>query len=112
MSYPLVHLNTKFDMFLWPQAYCDYVDDLANNSSWCIPNPNGAAFKGQATIVLKTSRGVPVVYTTDGSEPGPGSTVASGPITITATTTFKVQLADQSLIHGNPPTVATFERVA
>ena len=99
-------------MYAWPQAFCDYSDDLHSNSSWCIPSPAGGAFKHSATIELKTSQGLPVVNTTDGSDPTPSSPVAKGPVTITETTVFTVQLADFDRANGNPPTKAVFTKVA
>lgn len=112
VSYPLSHENSRFNMFLWPQVFCEYSDSLASNNSWCIPSPDGGAFKKNATIVIKTSHGLPVVYTTDGSVPTPESPVATGPIAISQTTTFTVQLQDPTLAPGNPPNRMTFVRVA
>jgi nicotinamidase-related amidase len=111
-SFPLVHLNPKFDMYAWPQAFCAYSDDLHSTTSWCIPGSEGAAFKHNATIYMKTAKGLPVVYTTDGTDPTPSSPVATGPVSITETTTFKVQLADFGSAHGNSPTTAVFVKVA
>ncbi len=99
-------------MFLWPQVYCVYKDDVQSQNDWCIPSPDGGAFKAQATVVIKTTHGLPVVYTTDGSLPTPSSPVASGPIIITETTTVTAQLQDTSLAPGLPPTRMAFVRVA
>jgi hypothetical protein len=109
--YPTQFAAPSSNMFDWPQAYCLYKDDMSSNSSWCIPNPSGGAFKGNATIVLKTANGQPVRYTTDGTEPTPDSPVAYGPLAISASTVVTVQTANVAFAP-QPPTRMEFIRVA
>eukprot|EP00054_Salpingoeca_dolichothecata_P015406 m.88771 g.88771 ORF g.88771 m.88771 type:complete len:137 (-) comp21476_c0_seq2:162-572(-) len=107
-TYPLQTPTPKYNMYIWPQAYCTYKD---HGDSWCLPNPSGGSFSKNATINLKTSHGYAVRYTTDGSIPTSNSSVASGPVVITETTTFTVQLVNETIAAGNPPTVMTFVKV-
>jgi hypothetical protein len=91
--YPTQFATPDVNMFDWPQAYCTYVDDTKSSSSWCIPHPTGAVFKGDSVLVtLQSASGEPVRYTVDGSEPTVASPIASS-VKLTATTTVKVQLA-------------------
>lgn len=57
--------------------------------------PNGScnfvAFENKATLEFTTTRPIKVVYTTDGSEPTPESTVYNGPIEITESTVLKIR---------------------
>eukprot|EP00045_Choanoeca_perplexa_P009898 m.98129 g.98129 ORF g.98129 m.98129 type:complete len:828 (+) comp15071_c0_seq1:52-2535(+) len=92
--YPTQFATPDVNMFDWPQAYCTYSDATTSNSSWCIPHPTGAVFKGDSVkITLKSASGAPVRYTVDGTEPNDSSPIASS-VTLKATTTIKVQLAD------------------
>ena len=112
--YPLEFANGSTNMFLWPQVYCEYADATkpAHGSTWCVPHPSGAVFKGNATLHIRTCNDAyDVVYTTDGSPPTPTSPVAKGPISINATTTVRAQLKRQrDLAPGNPTAVMTFTR--
>lgn len=69
-----------------------------HNINYYIPQPeqpNGScdfvAFTDKATMNFQTSRPVKVVYTLDGSEPTPSSTVYTEPFDITETTTLKIR---------------------
>lgn len=57
--------------------------------------PNGSsnfvAFTDKATLEFKTSRPIKVVYTTDGSEPTPESTIYESPIEFTETGVLKIR---------------------
>ncbi|MDR1258895.1 MAG: family 20 glycosylhydrolase [Tannerellaceae bacterium] len=52
---------------------------------------NFVAFTDKATLEFKTTRPVTMVYTTDGSEPSPGSAVYSSPIEYTRSGTLKIR---------------------
>eukprot|EP00730_Choanoeca_flexa_P004249 TRINITY_DN11643_c0_g1_i2.p1 TRINITY_DN11643_c0_g1~~TRINITY_DN11643_c0_g1_i2.p1 ORF type:complete len:828 (+),score=185.36 TRINITY_DN11643_c0_g1_i2:198-2681(+) len=100
--YPTEFANSTTNMFDWPQAYCSYSDNTHSNSSWCIPNPSGAVFKGDSVVVhLKAASGAPVRYTTDGSEPDRSSPLGNQ-VVLTRTTRVKVQLA--SALESSGPT--------
>ncbi len=57
--------------------------------------PNGScnfvAFVDEVTIPFQTSRPITMVYTTDGTEPTPASTVYTEPLTFKETTTLKIR---------------------
>ena len=69
-----------------------------HNMNYHIPQPeqpNGScnfiAFTDKATLTFKTSRPIPMVYTLDGTEPTPESTVYTDPIECSETTTLKIR---------------------
>ncbi len=113
-NFPLMDSTPETNMYLWPQAFCTLIfpSNTSTSHSWCLPSPQGGSFGGNATITLKSAQGGAVRYTTDGSTPTPASPIAHGPITITATTTVTVALADPTLAATVPPTAMTFVRVA
>ncbi|KAJ9472331.1 hypothetical protein DIPPA_22850 [Diplonema papillatum] len=106
-KYPLQSsTDLSLNMYLWPQAYCEYV--TRGPGAWCEPTPHGGNFGGTATITLKTTNNVyPVVYIQNG-----GNQMTCNPscsVNITETTTFSV-FAPTS---GYPSwTNATFTKVA
>lgn len=70
----------------------------AYNVNYHIPQPeqpngscNFVAFTDKASLEFKTTRPVKMVYTTDGSEPVPSSTIYSAPIEFTESGTLKIR---------------------
>ncbi len=75
-----------------------YVRLDGHGANYHIPQPeqfngscNFVAFVDEVTIPFKTSRPIKVVYTTDGSEPTPASTVYTDPLTFKESTTLKIR---------------------
>lgn len=75
-----------------------YVRLEEHNINFHIPQPeqpngscNFVAFTDKATLEFKTTRPIKVVYTLDGTEPTPESTVYTAPIEVTETTTLKIR---------------------
>jgi N-acetyl-beta-hexosaminidase len=75
-----------------------YVRLDGHNINYHIPQPeqpNGSidfvAFTDEASLEFTTTRPIKVVYTLDGSEPTPESTIYESPIQITETTTLKIR---------------------
>lgn len=74
-----------------------YVRMDGHHINYHIPQPeqpdgscNFVAFTDKALLEFKTTRPMKMVYTLDGSEPVPASTVYESPIEITETTTLKI----------------------
>lgn len=68
------------------------------NINYHIPQPeqpngscNFVAFTDEVTIPFKTTRPVDMVYTTDGTEPTPTSTIYTEPLKFTESTTLKIR---------------------
>lgn len=75
-----------------------YVRLDGHNINYHIPQPeqpngscNFVAFTDKASLAFKTTRPIKVVYTVDGSEPTPASTVYSAPIEFTESSTLKIR---------------------
>ncbi len=75
-----------------------YVRLDGHNINYHIPQPeqpngscNFVAFTDKASLEFKTTRPVKVVYTIDGTEPTPTSTIYSAPIEFTETSTLKIR---------------------
>ncbi len=74
--------------------------------------PNGARFTGSVAVSLSTTTtGAEIRYTLDGSEPGAGSPLYAGPLTLTATTTIKARAFRADLLPS-AITVAGFDNAA
>ena len=71
--------------------------------------PNGScnfvAFTDKATMTFTTNRPMKMVYTLDGTEPTPESTVYTAPFDITETTTVKIASVLPSGKMGKPRTI-------
>jgi len=75
-------------------------------------DPGAGTFVTSAQIAMSSATsGAEIRYTTDGSEPGAGSTLYTGPVTLTATTTLKAKAFKVGL-DPSPTTSATYTKVA
>ena len=67
------------------------INETGGTSTVATPTitPNGGTYSAPVAVSLQTTPGATIYYTTDGSTPGTGSTVYSGPFTLNASTTVK-----------------------
>jgi hypothetical protein len=65
------------------------IDDIAFPELTTTATPGGGAYSSSQDVVLTVNDTATIYYTTDGSTPTTSSTVYSGPINISATTTLK-----------------------
>src|SRR5436309_3287350 len=65
-------------------------------------NPPGGTFVGSVTVTLSTSTsGASIYYTTDGSTPTTASSVYTGPVPLTTTTTLRAMAAASGMSNSN-----------
>ena len=87
-----------------PNAGASY----AKVSSGVVFSPAGGLVDGDSvTVTLSADPGVPIYYTTDGTEPTTASPVYSRPITITQTTCLRCVTAQDDVMLS-PPSAATY----
>src|SRR5436189_219557 len=65
-------------------------------------NPAGGTFVGSVTVTLSTATsGATIYYTTDGSTPTTASSVYTGPVPLTTTTTLKAMAAASGMANSS-----------
>jgi hypothetical protein len=70
-------------------------------------SPVAGAYGPTQNVTLSSTPGVPIYYTTDGSDPDDGDTEYSGPIEVAATTTIKA-IAIDGVRPNSPVSSATY----
>ncbi len=83
--------------------------DYSNNPILPAPvfSPNGGTFSAPVSVTVTAASGASIYYTTNGSTPTTSSTLYSGPITVSATSTIKA-IAVKTGMTNSPVASATF----
>src|SRR3989475_3333911 len=65
-------------------------------------NPAGGSFAGSVTVTMSTTTsGATIYYTTDGSTPTTASSVYTGPVPLTTTTTLRAMAAASGMANSS-----------
>jgi hypothetical protein len=94
----------KTDMTESDVASATYTINLPKVSTPSLSPASGTYSSAQSVIVSCATSDATIRYTSDGSEPTPSSTVYSGPISVSSTTTIKAKAFKSGMADSDPVT--------